>query len=60
MNNNIDLKFGDWFTEMSGSTGAVFDPKQKPKEDWNWQGTPGTTGVSPKKGPIIKEKNEKK
>jgi hypothetical protein len=51
MNNNTDLNFKNWLAEMVG-TNAIFDPKKKPKEDWNWQGTPGSTGVSPKKGPI--------
>ena len=57
-----NLDFYQWFYsdkedahEMAG-TGAVFDPKQKPKEDWNWEGAPGKTGVSPSKGPIIKKK----
>jgi hypothetical protein len=54
----IDLDFKNWINEVSGATGAAFDPKQKPKEDWNWEGAPGKTGVCPKKGPI-KVKNDK-
>lgn len=52
--NSENFSFKDWL-EMCG-TGVVFDPKQKPKEDWNWQGAPGKTGVSPKQDPIKKKK----
>lgn len=51
---NIDfnLNFKKWL-----ETSVVFDPKQKPKEDWNWEGSPGKIGVSPKKNPIgVKKK----
>lgn len=44
------LDFKQWI-EMAGSTGAVFDPHVRSR-DWNWLGSPGTTGVTPKEGPI--------
>ena len=46
------------FLEMCGATGVIYD-KTKPKEDWNWEGTPGKNVVSPSKDPI-KNKNEKR
>lgn len=39
------LTFKQWL-EMMGSTGAIYDGS-KSSEDWNWQGAPGKTGVSP-------------
>jgi hypothetical protein len=45
------LDFKTWL-EMMGSTGAIYDPSEKPEEDWNWQGAPGKTAVSPKEDPI--------
>lgn len=59
------LEFKTWL-EMVGEmvgTGVVYDPSQKPKEDWNWWGAPGKTAVSPKEGPIkhwTKKKRKKK
>ena len=44
------MNFKKWL-EMCG-TGAIYDPKVKPKEDFNWWGAVGKQGVSPKKGPI--------
>lgn len=55
------LDFRKWL-EMVG-TGVVFDPTQKPKEDWNWWGAPGKTAVSPKEDPIkhwVEKKKKKK
>jgi hypothetical protein len=54
------IPFEEWFLqrEMVG-TGAVYDGT-KPSEDWNWWGAPGSTGVSPKKGPIKPKKKRKK
>ena len=40
------------FLEMIG-TSVPYDGT-KPKEDWNWWGAVGKTGVSPKKDPIKK------
>ena len=54
------MSFKQWM-EMAG-TGAVFDPTQKSR-DWNWQGAPGSTGVTPKENPIknwTKKKKRKK
>lgn len=53
---NIELlQFSKWMQSEMAGTGAIYDPKQKPKEDWNWQGAVGKIGVSPKKGPIMKK-----
>jgi hypothetical protein len=52
----INLYFKQWL-EMTG-TGAVYDGT-KPKT-FNWWGSPGSPGVSPKEGPIQKTKNKKK
>jgi len=43
------MNFKKWL-EMCG-TGAIYDPKVKPK-DFNWWGAVGKQAVSPKKGPI--------
>lgn len=51
------LYFKKWL-EMTG-TGAVYDGT-KSKEDWNWWGAPGSSGVSPKDGVPIKKKKRKK
>lgn len=51
------LKFKQWL-EMVG-TGAVYDGT-KPKEDWNWWGAVGKTGVTPRKGPIKHGKKRKR
>jgi len=51
------LDFRQW-AEMVG-TGVVFDPHAKSK-DWNWWGAPGSTGVSPKEGPIKNWAKKKK
>lgn len=56
------LNFKEWLSkkiEMCG-TGVVFDPKQKPKEDWNWEGSPGKTGISPKAWPVGYKPKKKK
>ncbi len=53
------LYFKKWLLEFMGSTGVVFDPKQKSR-DWNWLGAPGSTGVSPKEDPIGCKKKKKK
>lgn len=52
------LEFKEWLFEMTG-TGAVYDGTP-PGPDWNWWGAPGTTGVSPKEGPIMHKKKKKK
>lgn len=59
--NNTELNFKHWIAaEMMGSTGVVFDPKQKSR-DWNWQGAPGKlSGVSPKEDPIGCKPRKKK
>lgn len=52
----MQLEFEKWFVKEMAATGVVFNPKIKPKEDWNYEGTPGSTGVTPKKGPIKSNK----
>lgn len=53
------LDFKKWL-EMVG-TYVVYDKKQKPKEDWNYEGAAGKLAVSPKENPIgIKKKNVKR
>lgn len=55
----INLDFKKWLvSEVGGATGAVFDPFQKSR-DWNWEGAPGSIGVSPKEGPIGAKKCKK-
>jgi hypothetical protein len=56
----INLNFKNWLQlEIAGATSVVFDPKKKSR-DWNWEGSPGTTGVSPKENPIgVKNKKKK-
>lgn len=48
------MNFKQWLKEMCG-TGAVYDPKVKPKT-FNWWGAPGSSGVSIKGDPIKKKK----
>lgn len=46
---------------IGAGTDAIFDRRKKSR-DWNWMGTPGSTGVSPKEGPIkswLKKKEQK-
>ena len=51
-------KFSEWLKEMVG-TGAIYDPKAT--GDFNWWGSPGSTGKTIKgKGPIKKKKKRKK
>lgn len=56
------MEFRKWLAEMMGSTGAIYDPKQKPKEDWNWQGAVGNLGGTTIKGkdPIKQSWKKKK
>ncbi len=48
-------------TNEMAATGVVYDPRVKPKQDWNYEGVPGSTGVSPKEWPIgFKPKGKKR
>lgn len=58
--NNTELNFKHWIAqEIAGATGVVGDTKQK-SNDWNWEGAPGKTGVSPKEDPIGCKPRKKK
>ena len=46
---NLDFR---QFLEIGGATGVVFNPKVKKSRGWNYEGAPGSTGVSPKENPI--------
>ena len=58
--NNLQLDFGKWLASLEPSTtemvatAVVYNPKIKAKKhcDWNYEGQPGLTGVSPKEWPI--------
>jgi hypothetical protein len=57
--NNTELNFKIWIAnEVAGATAVVGDTKQKSR-DWNWEGAPGSTGVSPKEFPIGYKKKKK-
>jgi hypothetical protein len=48
-------------TNEMAATSVVYDPRVKSKEDWNYEGSPGSTGVSPKEWPIgFKPKRKKR
>ena len=56
------LTFKQWLSELAGATGAIYDPKATGIEG-NWEGAPGSTGVSIKGDPIkswTKKKKSKK
>lgn len=55
------LIFKQWLQQQEG-TDVVYNPKIKVKRhsDWNYEGSPGLTGVSPKEWPVgFKPKKDK-